>query len=106
MENEILKINILSITISGFLMLTAGLVILFFKDSLSGSIRYFLPIPPIGVAAYIFAFNMFKHYNGTSPGRKTMVLEMLYATVASSFFFFIFTTLLIVMISFCMKTSG
>ncbi len=103
MENEILKINILSITISGLLMLTAGLLILLFKDSLSGSIRYFLPIPPIGVAAYIFAFNMFKHYQANPPGSKTMVLEMLYATGASSFFFFVFTALLIVLITFCMK---
>lgn len=98
MENEILKINILSIAISGFLMLMAGAVLYYFKAHLSGSIRYFLPIPPIGVAAYIFVFNMFKHYQCSVPGRSVMIREMVFATLISSLFFFVFTAILMVLI--------
>ncbi len=99
MENEILKINILSITISGLLMLIAGVFLYYFKEQLTGGgIRFFLPIPPIGVAAYIFAFNMFKHYKGNLPAKSTMISEVLLSTLASTFFFFIFTVLLIFII--------
>ncbi len=100
MENEILKINILSIAISGLLMLAAGVILYYFKDYLTGNIRFFLPIPPIGVAAYIFAFNMFKHFDCNVPGRATMISEMLLATLTSSFFFFVFTAILILLIKF------
>lgn len=100
MENEILKINILSIAISGLIMLTAGILLYYFKAQLNGNVRFFLPIPPIGVAAYIFAFNMFKHYNGKVENLSTTIYELLMATAISSFFFFMFTALLIFLISF------
>ena len=101
MENEILKINILSIAISGLLMLIAGIVLYYFKDQLTGGeIRFFLPIPPIGVAAYIFVFNMFKHTQGSMPGKAAILSEMLIATMVSGFFFFIFTAILVFLIHF------
>lgn len=100
MESEILKINILSITISGLLMLVSGMILYFFRDALAGSLRFFLPIPPIGVAAYIFAFNMFKHFQCDLGSRSMMVSELLLATGISSLFFFIFTAILIVAINF------
>lgn len=101
MENEILKINILAITISGFLMMLAGVVLYYFKDILTGgSIRFFLPIPPIGVAAYIFVFNMFKHHQCSAPPRAAVVSEMLLATLISGVFFFIFIAVMIPLISF------
>ncbi len=99
MENEILKINILSITISGLLMMLAGIVLYYFKESLAGGmIRFFLPIPPIGVAAYIFVFNMFKHYQCTTPSKSIMMSEILVATFLSGLFFFIFIAVLIPLI--------
>lgn len=98
MENEILKINILSIAVSGLLMLAAGIILYYFKHNLAGGMRFYLPIPPIGVAAYIFTFNMFKHFGGNVPDRSTMVWELLMATLVSSFFFFIFTAILLVVI--------
>ncbi|MCK5165465.1 MAG: hypothetical protein KAQ72_17225 [Desulfobacula sp.] len=101
MENEILKINILAIAISGLLMLVAGVCLYYFKEQLTGgSMRFFLPIPPIGVAAYIFVFNMFKHYQCSIAETSTMISEMFIATIASAFFFFIFTVILIFLISF------
>ncbi|RAM03882.1 hypothetical protein DO021_00185 [Desulfobacter hydrogenophilus] len=61
-----------------------------------GDIRYFLPIPPIGVAAYIFVFNLFKSYDGRLP-EKTMVVasEIFISTAISSLIFFAFTVFLI-----------
>lgn len=101
MENEILKINILSIAISGFLMMIAGIALYYCKENLTGGvIRFFLPIPPIGVAAYIFVFNMFKHYQCATPAKSIMVSEVLMATLVSGGFFFIFIAVLIPLISF------
>lgn len=101
MEDEILKINILAITISGLLMMIAGIVLYYAKDHLSGgAVRFFLPIPPVGVAAYIFVFNMFKHYQGSVPPRSVLLSEMFWATIASGFFFVFFIAVLIPVINF------
>ena len=100
MENEILKINVLSIAISGFLMLVAGIILYYFRQQLTGgSLRFFLPIPPIGVAAYIFVFNMFKHYECSLPDNPASILfEMFIATIVSAGVFFIFTAILVLSI--------
>ena len=95
MENEILKINILSIAVSGLLMLVIGIALYCFKGHIGGSMRFFLPIPPIGVAAYIYAFNMFKHYNCRVPAGSALVWELMAATLVSLFFFLVFSVVLI-----------
>lgn len=105
MENEILKINILSIAVSGLLMLFSGIGLYYFKLAFtSGGIRYFLPIPPIGVAAYIFVFNLFKSYDGRLP-EKTMavVSEIFISTAISSLIFFAFTVFLVIIIGMFIK---
>lgn len=105
MENELLKINILSITISGLLMMVSGIALYLFKDHLSGGgIRFFLPIPPIGVAAYIFVFNMFKHYQCSLPHKsESVIIEILIATTVSTAIFFVFTVILILLIRILMN---
>lgn len=105
MEDEILKINILSIAISGLLMLFAGMALYYFRNAITGgSIRFFLPIPPIGVAAYIYVFNLFKYYNGNLPGKSVAVFsEVLLATAISCIIFFTFAALLIYIISIILK---
>jgi len=50
MQDEILKVNILSIIAAGFLMLLTGLLLYFFRDIVTKNVRFFLPIPPLGVA--------------------------------------------------------
>ena len=100
MENELLKINIMSIAVSGLLMLAAGIILYLFKDYLScGNIRFVLPLHPIAVAAYIFALNMFKHYQCCVPGKSILVSEIIIATITSTFFFFVFTIVLIFLIA-------
>ena len=83
-------------------MLVSGAVLYYFKDLLiGGHIRFFLPIPPIGVAVYLFVFNMFKHYHCVLPEKsRSVFLEMLIATAASTSVFFIFTATLILLIRF------
>ena len=51
MEKELVRVNLLSIAIAGSLMLAAGLLLYLFKDAVARHVRFFLPIPPIGVAA-------------------------------------------------------
>ena len=62
--NELLKVNLLVLTVSEFVMLLTGLGLFVFRDEVSTNLRFFLPIPPIGVAAYIFVFNMLNYYDG------------------------------------------
>ena len=97
MEKELLKLNILSIAVAGLLMLLTGLGLYLFKAALSNNIRFFLPIPPIGVAAYVFAFNMFRYYSGNLPGNTRDILrEVIYSTAISTVVFFAFTASIIV----------
>jgi hypothetical protein len=100
MEDEILKTNILSITVSGLLILITGALFLIFRSVLSKNLRFFLPIPPLGVAAYIFVFNMYVYYGGDLPdNRWETVKEILSSIAVSSIIFGIFTVLLVISIS-------
>ena len=60
MDKELLKINLLALAGSGLLMLLTGVLLYAFRDRVSPYMRYFLPVPPLGVAAYIVVFNLFK----------------------------------------------
>jgi len=85
MEKRMLKANILSIVFTGILMAIMGVLLCFFRGFVARNIRFFLPVPPIGVAAYIFVFNMFKHYEGGLPGsRIDTLLEIALSTLVSA----------------------
>jgi hypothetical protein len=101
MEKELLKVNLLSIAAAGLLMLLAGAALYLFKENAAANMRYFLPIPPLGVAAYVFVFNLFRHYNGALPASKWAVfVEVLYSTTIVAAIFFVFTLLLVFGIDF------
>jgi hypothetical protein len=98
-ENSILT-NILSIAGAGFLILLTGVSFLFLRDYISKYIRYFLPIPPIGVAAYIYVFNLYQHNNGNLPSRLNgIVKEILFSVGVIAFTFGVFVVLLILFIN-------
>jgi hypothetical protein len=104
MEPEMLKINTLSIAIFGLLVFLVGLVLYIFRDSLSTYIRFILPIPPISVAAYIFVFNMFRHYGGHLPETFTgTTREILLSTGISAILFGTFTILLAILVHFAQR---
>jgi hypothetical protein len=99
MENEVVKTNLLAIAVSGFLTMLAGMILYYFRGSISTNIRYLLQIPPLGVAAYIFAFNLFRYYNGSLPDNLSITArEIIYSTLISAGVFFIFTVLFVLII--------
>jgi len=101
MESEVVKTNLLAIAVSGLLTMLAGIVLYYFRSSISDNMRYLLQIPPLGVAAYIFAFNLFRYYNGSLPERfADTAREIVYSTLISAGVFFIFTLMFVLIIGF------
>ena len=101
MESEVVKTNLLAIAVSGLLTMLAGLILYFFRSAISTNIRYLLQIPPLGVAAYIFAFNLFRYYNGSLPDRFSITArEIAVSTLISASVFFIFTIMFVLIISY------
>lgn len=95
MEDELLKLNLLSIAVSGLIMLAAGLVLYAFRAGMAPYVRYVLPIPPLAVAAYVFVFNLFKTYAGRPPAAGDLMREVLVSTGLAAGLFLVFTALLI-----------
>jgi hypothetical protein len=99
MEQDVLRTNMLAIAVAGLLMLLTGVLLYIFRDSISDNVRFFLPIPPLGVASYIFVFNMYRFYNGNLPeGNWATAKEILYSTAIAGLAFGLFTFLLIFII--------
>ena len=101
MNEDVLKVNRLAIAVAGFLILLTGVILYFLRDQVYDNVRYFLPLPPIGVAAYIFVFNMYAHYDGTLPeGPLSAAKEILISTAVAAAAFGIFTLLLVVIVDY------
>lgn len=101
MNEDVLKVNMLAIAVAGFLILLTGVVLYFFRDQVYENVRFFMPLPPIGVAAYIFVFNMYRHYDGTLPGGALNgAKEVLISTAVAAAAFGVFTLLLVVLIDY------
>jgi hypothetical protein len=99
MQQDLLRTNMLAITVAGFLMFVSGILLYFFRENISDNIRFFLPIPPLGVASYIFVFNMYNFYDGSLPeGNWATTKEVLYSTAIAGLVFGVFTFLLIYII--------
>jgi hypothetical protein len=100
-KNRMVTINIVAIGVVGLLMLMIGVALYMFQSMITENMRYFLPIPPIAVASYVFTFNLCKDNGGQIPASKARVfLEIFLATGASAFIFCLFTFFLIVAIGF------
>jgi hypothetical protein len=98
MQEDSTLTNILSITGAGLLILLTGFSFLFFRDFISKNIRYFLPIPPIGVAAYIYVFNLYQHNDGDFAGSIAETIKEILLSV--SIVAFTFTTFVLFLILF------
>jgi len=106
MERELLKINILSIAGAGLLMLVTGILLYVLKASIGTHMRFFLPIPPLGVAAYVLAFNVFRHYGGRLPDAPAiLVREIVWGSAVAAAVFFVFSLILLVGIKLVQKSS-
>ena len=99
MSPDLLKTNILAITAAGFLILLTGLGLYLFKDQITGNIRFFMPIPPIAVGAYIFVVNLFNYYKGKPPEGVAFALrEILLGSAVAAISFGVFALLLIIIV--------
>ena len=98
MDEQILKVNMLSITLAGALMGLGGIVLYFTRSLISSRVRYFLPMPPIAVAAYVFVFNMFKFYNASLPSFSEILIEVLLSTLIAAVAFLLLVALMVVII--------
>lgn len=88
MNNMVIKTTILSIIFMGFLISITGIAIYFKKDLLSQYMCYLMPIPPIGVAAYVFVYNLFGKYGGKLSGNlMNSVNEIILGSAISSLVF-------------------
>ena len=66
--------------------------------------RFLLPIPPLGVAAYVFVFNLFGHYGGQMPEKKwDLVREIVYGTGIAALVFGVFTLFLVFLLDFARR---
>lgn len=84
----------------------AGIILFFFRDSISTNIRYLLQVPPLGVAAYIFSFNLFRYYNGNLPDNFSIAArEIIVSTLISASIFFVFTVMFVLIIGFVDRVS-
>ena len=98
-ENSVLT-NILAIAGAGLLIFLTGIGFLVFRDFITRNLRYFLPLPPIGVAAYIYVYNMYQHYNGNiTSDLSGTIKEVLLSVGVVSGSFAAFVVLLILFIN-------
>ena len=101
MKEDSIIINILSIAGAGLLLLLTGIVFLIFRDYISKHIRFFLPIPPVGVAAYIYVYNLYLHNGGRIAGNlSSTAKEVFLSVIIVSLSFAVFVVLLIIFINF------
>jgi hypothetical protein len=98
MEEDILSTNLLSIAAAGLLLFLSGLGLYVFRDHFAGSSRFLMPIPPLVVAAYIFVFNLYRHYGGSAPPARDAAREIALSTAVAAVAFSVFTVLLVLII--------
>jgi hypothetical protein len=91
---------ILSIIFMGVVILLAGVILLFCKQQVAPYMRYLLPIPPIGVASYVFVYNMFAKYEGHLPGTALdTFIEITWASGISFVLFFVFSLIMVFLVA-------
>ena len=82
-------------------MLVSGILLYLFHDISRPYISYLLPIPPIGVAAYVFVFNLTRKYEGGFPADvSTLLIELGLATIFSALIFFLFSIIIVMLAKF------
>jgi hypothetical protein len=100
MSPESLKTSTLSIAIAGLLIVLTGLILYLLRERIGDYVRFFAPIPPLGVAAYIFVFNMYNHFGGKLPdGSWAAAKEIVLSTAVAAITFGIFSALIVGIIS-------
>lgn len=97
MNQTLLKINLFAIIGFGLLVFFFGLGLFFFRNQIAPNLRYFLPLPPLGVAAYVFVFNLYGYFEGQMPANKMDLLKELLMGTGVMTLIFGLTILLLVL---------
>jgi hypothetical protein len=98
MDPVLLKTNILSITVSGLVMMLMGILVYVFREAAAPHMRFLLPIPPLGVAAYEYVFNMYRHFDGQTLPSGKLLLDLTVAAMSVALIFLVFSLVLIAVI--------
>jgi hypothetical protein len=97
MEKDPNQTNIILIAGAGLLIFLTGLSFLFFRDIVSKNIRYFLPLPPIGVAAYVYVNHFYQHNNGDIPVKVTDFFKEVFTSIGIASISFAFFVVLLIL---------
>lgn len=101
MDQELLRINTLAIALAGLVLLLTGIALFLFRDHITENLRFFIQLPPIGVSAYIFVFNLYRHYDGSLPDDLwSLAREIIYSTAIVAVVFGLFVLSMIFIINF------
>lgn len=76
-------------------MLLAGVILFVFQGQTLVPLRYFLPIPPIAVAAYVFVFNLIKDYSGLPQNSTLLAIEVAKSTIITGAIYGLITSLIV-----------
>ena len=97
MDSETARTNTLIIALLGFAILVAGLLLIVFREDVARHIRFFLPLPPIAVAAYVLALNVFRQYdNGKTLTAAAATSELLSGTLIAAAIFCALSSVILV----------
>jgi hypothetical protein len=92
MQDETISVRLLTIAASGLLIFLIGLLLYLFRVPVGRNMRFFLPIPPIGVAAYIFVFSTYTYYGGRLLGNLgTISREIMLGSLVAGGTFLVLT---------------
>jgi len=105
MEKETVKIILLSVASSGIAVFVISSVVILFYKMFSNYfveknlMRYFLPLPPISVAAYIIAYNFLKENQDISTTSLWIIIKNIaFITLASAGVLFAFSVFIVILV--------
>lgn len=88
MTSEELKLQLAVIAASGLILALAGALLIAVSEQLTPTaVRYLLPLPPIGVAAYVFVFSLLRDRGGEAPGLLESLTQLGQASLLCAGFF-------------------
>lgn len=94
MKTDAAGLTALMIAGSGVLIGAAGVAAWCWRDSLVGQMRYILPVPPLGVAAYVFVISLLRD-RPEGMSRTDLIRETAVGGGAAALVFVVFTIALL-----------
>ncbi|MBT4089345.1 MAG: hypothetical protein HN580_15360 [Deltaproteobacteria bacterium] len=106
-SETLVKTLILTISFMGIAIFISGMIAIFYREAIGPYVHLILPIPPTGVAAYVFVFNLFQKFeDGVTSNLGTVMIEVTRATVISAVVFLFCSVVIILLVSVVNKGSA